>query len=174
METKVCSRCGVEKSVNEFYKRLSSADGLRTDCKLCGKLDTERWRKTNRNRCNEIRRLSNLKHRETIMERAREYRKTTKYQQYLRDSLIKRRTRLNSTPNLINTSRKKFKLAVSKGEIIRQKCQYPFCQSSQSEGHHWDYSKPYFVTWFCERHHALADRIRRLIVKYNLTYTKNG
>jgi hypothetical protein len=35
MKTKICSRCGVEKSTTEFYKKATSKDGLRNPCKQC-------------------------------------------------------------------------------------------------------------------------------------------
>ena len=33
--TKVCTKCNVEKPFSEFYRRQSSKDGHRTECKLC-------------------------------------------------------------------------------------------------------------------------------------------
>lgn len=35
METKICSKCGVEQNISEFRKDISKKDGLRPDCKLC-------------------------------------------------------------------------------------------------------------------------------------------
>ena len=37
MEKKVCSKCKEEKEVCEFGKRKDSKDGLRSECKSCGK-----------------------------------------------------------------------------------------------------------------------------------------
>ena len=37
METKVCSKCGIERSNLEFRKDITKKDGLRPDCKLCVK-----------------------------------------------------------------------------------------------------------------------------------------
>ena len=46
MRTKVCSRCGKEKPVSEFYRRSASKDGLNPACKECVKAATaERHRK---------------------------------------------------------------------------------------------------------------------------------
>jgi hypothetical protein len=33
------------------------------------------------------------------------------------------------------------------------------------EAHHWDYTKALIVTWFCKKHHMLADNVKRLIDK---------
>ena len=35
METKVCSKCGLEKSLSEFYKDNQKKDGLTSICKIC-------------------------------------------------------------------------------------------------------------------------------------------
>jgi thiol-disulfide isomerase/thioredoxin len=37
MQTKKCSKCGIEKTVEEFYKKKGSSDGLRSWCKDCDK-----------------------------------------------------------------------------------------------------------------------------------------
>jgi len=49
METtiKVCSKCGIEKSVSEFYKARQYSDGLTIACKLCCKAKNKVWRSLN-------------------------------------------------------------------------------------------------------------------------------
>lgn len=37
MKTKVCSKCGQEKSVEEFYAHSTAKDGLQPYCKYCQK-----------------------------------------------------------------------------------------------------------------------------------------
>ncbi len=37
METKVCSKCGIERNIIEFRKDITKKDGLRPECKLCVK-----------------------------------------------------------------------------------------------------------------------------------------
>lgn len=44
-----------------------------------------------------------------------------------------------------------FKGAVRRGKIKRLPCE--ICGSGNSQGHHADYSKPYEVRWFCDKHH---------------------
>ncbi len=34
-DTKVCSKCGEEKSVTEFYRQRGGKNGLRAACKRC-------------------------------------------------------------------------------------------------------------------------------------------
>jgi len=47
METYICYRCKVEKNVSEFGKQSNnSIVGIRTVCKECCKVDTEKFRRT--------------------------------------------------------------------------------------------------------------------------------
>ena len=39
METKICSKCKIEKEFCEFGKNKSQKDGLRSECKICRKLN---------------------------------------------------------------------------------------------------------------------------------------
>ncbi len=44
-EMKVCSKCKLEKPLGEFYKHCGHKDGLRSDCKSCKTLKSERVKK---------------------------------------------------------------------------------------------------------------------------------
>jgi hypothetical protein len=57
----------------------------------------------------------------------------------------------------------KTKTAIKKGLLIPKPCEYPNCKYPhlRVEAHHWDYTQPMWVTWFCSQHHALADRVRK-------------
>jgi hypothetical protein len=46
-EGKICSRCGAEKVLTEFYKRSSSRDGLEACCKTCSLVASKNWRLSN-------------------------------------------------------------------------------------------------------------------------------
>lgn len=50
MKTKVCSACGTEKPLDEFYRRKSSRDGRRADCKDCVRQRSLAWKKENKER----------------------------------------------------------------------------------------------------------------------------
>lgn len=41
--------------------------------------------------------------------------------------------------------------ALKSGELVKGDC--AVCGSTQTDGHHSDYSKPLAVTWLCRRHH---------------------
>lgn len=47
MKTKVCSKCNIEKSVEEFGKFKSSKDGLLYSCKKCNNERSKKYRKEN-------------------------------------------------------------------------------------------------------------------------------
>jgi len=50
METKVCSKCGIEKSINEFYKYKKNKDGYRYICKECDKEYCKKYRNNSDNK----------------------------------------------------------------------------------------------------------------------------
>jgi len=52
METKICSKCKIEKEVCEFYKHTNSKDGFRGMCKQCLKSDQQKYSKNNRDKRN--------------------------------------------------------------------------------------------------------------------------
>lgn len=41
---KVCTKCGIEKPLEEYYKDRVKLDGLRNSCKDCDKLKSHLWR----------------------------------------------------------------------------------------------------------------------------------
>ena len=47
-ETKVCSKCGIEKDIGLYSARKDSADGKRKQCKTCHSLDVTTWHKAHR------------------------------------------------------------------------------------------------------------------------------
>jgi len=47
METKVCSKCKEEKSINEFNKRKDGKNNIRYICKLCQKKYKKKWDEKN-------------------------------------------------------------------------------------------------------------------------------
>jgi hypothetical protein len=48
METKVCSKCKLEKDINDFSNRVKSKDGKRSSCKECDNDDVRKWRLNNK------------------------------------------------------------------------------------------------------------------------------
>ncbi len=46
METKKCSKCGIEKCITDFYKKKDGKDGLRGQCKPCFLIGKADYRKS--------------------------------------------------------------------------------------------------------------------------------
>lgn len=57
METKICSRCKLDKEISNFSKNPDRKCGLKPECKDCRKLVTAEYRSKNREKLNEKNRL---------------------------------------------------------------------------------------------------------------------
>lgn len=85
--TKVCTKCGTEKTIDCFYRSNQSLDGLSSHCKKCHKADIKAWR---------------LQNRDIVAKKARDtYRKKTEEQKELRRKKVrewyaKNKTRYNT------------------------------------------------------------------------------
>lgn len=44
---KLCSKCGIDRPRSEFYRRASSHDGLRSECRPCGQATARLWHRMN-------------------------------------------------------------------------------------------------------------------------------
>lgn len=55
-ETKVCTKCGVEKQLNEFVKQAACRDGLHPRCKSCCNEYQKQYLKTNKEKIRQRRR----------------------------------------------------------------------------------------------------------------------
>lgn len=52
MQTKVCSKCKIEKRYQDFFKDSKRAIGIRCQCKECDRIKTQNWRIKNRSNYN--------------------------------------------------------------------------------------------------------------------------
>lgn len=77
MNTKVCSKCNVEKEICEFRKDTSKKDGLYPSCKRCKLL----WRQKNK----ELTNLTNQRSRLNCQERIKKY--NSEYQKKNKDKI---------------------------------------------------------------------------------------
>lgn len=48
VQTKVCTKCGEDKPVSEYYKHKGGKNGLSARCKVCQKADSKAWIERNR------------------------------------------------------------------------------------------------------------------------------
>jgi hypothetical protein len=74
METKICSKCKIEKTISEFRKRKDSKDGLRTECKVCNKFYEKEYLLLNREKIKERKKRQYSKNKENILEKNKKYR----------------------------------------------------------------------------------------------------
>lgn len=75
---KVCSKCKVEKPVEEYGKNRAKADGLRGDCKACGRERDRRYYEANREKALEYYRKRREANLEEERERSREWHKANR------------------------------------------------------------------------------------------------
>jgi len=63
---KTCRSCVNILSTSEFYKDKSKNDGLSNKCKLCQKRDSEIWRKANKLKHNQTKKIWRTKNKEVV------------------------------------------------------------------------------------------------------------
>jgi hypothetical protein len=89
METKVCTKCGVEKKINEFYNVPRGKFGVTGQCKECikqqrretnflRKSHKQKWEKENKEKIKEQHRIYFQEHKEEYLNRQRKYRAENK------------------------------------------------------------------------------------------------
>ena len=158
IEEKRCRTCDELKSLDEFYRAPEMRDGRSNQCKACQSEYYRNYAAANRSRIAELqadwydRNSERVKtrqrsyyadHRDTQLERIREWKQRNP-----------NKTRAHSVVNN----------AVMRGKLQRQPCES--CGDASTEAHHDDYSRPLDVRWLCRtchaRHHAQLRRsIRR-------------
>jgi Autographiviridae endonuclease VII len=52
MQTKICSKCKINKPYSEYFKDSQRTVGIRCKCKACCKKETVEWREKNRSKYN--------------------------------------------------------------------------------------------------------------------------
>ena len=72
---KTCTKCLIEKPLDEFYKRIRSKDGLSSRCKICTKGDVRQYYAENSEKATAQKREYNAANRDKIAERKRAARK---------------------------------------------------------------------------------------------------
>lgn len=137
---KPCIKCGVTKSLTEFYAHPKMADGRLGKCKSCTKIDANtrrdakkldpEWIEAERARCRA---------------KAARARKVGTFQNS--SNAVKSAWRKR---NPVQTSaHKKVSRALSKGIITKPSACNRCGAKTRLEAHHADYSKPLAVEWLC-------------------------
>lgn len=137
---KVCTKCGEEKPISEFYIDLTHKDGHRDACKVC----TCKWQTdysaANREKIRARARMAYAKRPERQASRSCRYRRS-------------HRKRITAT--------NKANYAKRKGLLVKRACER--CGSTENiDSHHDDYDKPLDVRWLCRScHKRLHGELRR-------------
>ena len=136
MNTRICSKCGQEKLLEEFDVNKTKPFGRAYRCKECRrKYDKEHSRR----------------------ERAKDPKKKTQVANWHHSEHGKKMSRL-ARARRFAVNKEKYKAKemierlVNKGVIKRQPCE--ICGETNGQGHHPDYSKPFEVVWLCQKHHS--------------------
>jgi len=53
-------------------------------------------------------------------------------------------------------ARERVRRALKSGRLVKGKCE--FCNSTEVQAHHDDYSKPLDVRWMCRQHHRMYEK----------------
>lgn len=133
-QMKTCFKCGVTKSLDEFYKHPAMGDGYLGKCKECARQDViaNRTKRVKYYRAyDKMRFHNNTARRKRLFEQTPEYRRRNP-EKYRAHSLVASALRCK--------------------RLFKQPCAR--CGSLEVHGHHEDYSKPLDVMWLCPVHHS--------------------
>lgn len=147
-EMKICFKCKVEQSVNNFYAHPQMADGHLNKCKICTRKDVSK---------------NYLKNRDYYVEYEQRRNQTAERRSYQTRRCVKNR---KAYPKQCK-ARDVLGRAVRDQKVIKpEQCQQ--CgKRDRIHGHHEDYEKPLEVVWLCARCHfrkhrkLLEDKILR-------------
>lgn len=184
---KMCTRCGLDKTTDEFKKSKQRKDGLSSWCKLCNNevnktfysrdpLSKEKQRKKNKLfklRNPELYKKLNRKscvnyanrHPDRISEQKKKYylekikgKIDDDGRKKIRDAVLRWRHRnLDKCECTL-----KVRYAIASGKLVRPNiCSICYKISKPIHAHHHDYSKPLDIIWCCRSCHGRLDRIRR-------------
>lgn len=132
-ETKVCTKCGVEKQLNEFYKDKLTNDGFMRFCKQCNKEycrkryndNKEKIAERNKQRYNENKekfaernKQRYIKNREKMLEYAKQYRNNNKEKLYE----LNKQYRNNNKESLVERKKQYYNKNIDK--ILKNHSQY--------------------------------------------------
>lgn len=75
METKICSKCSLEKNLFDFYQRKDTKNGYRSDCKKCFNKNSVILRKKNPEKTKERKQEYFQKNKKLLLEKKQNWRK---------------------------------------------------------------------------------------------------
>lgn len=150
METKICKRCKVEKSIDEFYVHKMMGNGRLSFCKECVKTRIKDHRANNLERIQRYDRIryQNDEHRELVRINASKISDEVKAR---RKEVARERSKKNAHKT---RARGMVARALYSGKLIKPLSCEDCGRVEKLEGHHEDYYKPLDVVWLCELCHG--------------------
>jgi hypothetical protein len=134
---KKCSKCKLEKSEENFWKRNNRSSGVNSECKEC---------------CSKRRKKYYQSNREKLCKYVVEGQKGNKrYRAYQNKYAIQKRREYDKK----FIARQICSLAARAGMIVRPEICSKCSKPGKIEGHHEDYNKPLDVIWVCKGCHEL-------------------
>ena len=130
---KKCKSCGIDKSIDEYYRHAKMKDGHLNRCKTCVKARVKKHRDNN---LDSHREYDRYRFHKDPARRAYQYRQCEKHR---RNNPLKVFAR-TSVGN-----------AIRDGRLKKMPCEV--CGNEESQAHHDDYSRPLDVKWLCVSHH---------------------
>jgi len=172
-----CTKCLKMLPEDSFSKRSNVPRGRMSACKECekerGAENRIKFKDKNRAYHKKLNQdpMHKAKRRVYMRERYRKHGMTDEQKEKKRIRQ-NRYYKNNKNIKLEMICRNKTHEAVYKGILKKRPCEYPNCKypNLRVEAHHWDYSQPMWITWFCSQHHGLADKVRKTKEKYLLTH----
>ena len=143
---KKCKGCGVDKSLDNFYRHKMMADGYLNFCKECSK------QKVKDNRLKKIQHYQEYDKKRANLPKRIEARKAYQNSQKGKRAICSAkkiyidRNPIKRAVHVITGN------AIRKGVLIKRPCEQ--CGSINVHAHHDDYAFPLQVRWLCPQHHA--------------------
>lgn len=128
---KLCPKCGIVKSYNEYNKSTKAKDGLQSSCRDCRSAAQRLARSTEAGRAKDIR-----------------YRNSRLGKETARNNMQVFRQNRPEYVEIYNTVGN----AVRSGKLIKGLCEV--CGNPDVQAHHDDYNFVLNVRWLCNKHHA--------------------
>ncbi len=150
---KICSKCLTEKPFADFYKASAHKDGLRYHCKVCMNKASMAYKALNRDAIAKSLRAWRKKNPNSTNAAYLRYRIKNVRQHTARNELFKK-----NNP-LIAVAWRAVERAKRNGQLVAGPC--AVCgETSRTQAHHDDYSRPLDVTWLCQQCHSDEHRLR--------------
>lgn len=148
---RVCSACGDELSLKDFYYR-ADRDYVSTVCKRCTRQTAREWYEKNR----EIKLRRDKVYSRTSRGREVNKRAKRKYNKSEKGHAAFRRRYVRDAEKVL--AMRVLNHAVARGDLVRPMRCTNCGLARKTEGHHSDYSKPLDVTWLCPKCHKTEDK----------------